>query len=151
MLSLARYVFALLIGLFAMEQVGRYKPGENLTGYGKKTVHAGRFVKLVGRTAAGAPEIEEAGDKEKAPAVLGVAQREVLESAPASSVDRLTEVMCTGGVARVLAGEEIKVGEQVRSGAEGKAKKSEAKEEQTLGVALSTAKESEYVEVQLRL
>lgn len=133
------------------EQIGRYKPGENLTGYAKENIEAGRFVAIKGRTTSGAIECEHAGDKAKAPTILGVSQRSALKASPASSQDRLFEVMVSGGVARVLAGAEVKVGEEVRSLAEGKAGVSEKKEEQTLGVALNTAKEGEYLEVQLRL
>jgi hypothetical protein len=131
------------------EQIGRYKPGENLTAYAKTSVEAGRFVKIVGRTAAGNVEVEHAGEKAAPFTVLGVTQRSASEGSPASSVDRLVEVMSGGGVARVQAKEEIKVGETVMAAANGQAMKAEAGKE--LGVALSTATTGNYVEVQLRL
>lgn len=130
------------------EQIARYKPGENLSGYAKADIVEGRFVKIVGKTAKGAYEIEHAGNKAAALTVLGVSQRSALSSLPAASQDRLVEVVNVGAVARVKTGEEIKVGEAVMSGAAGIAMKST---ENPLGVALSTAVAEAYVEVALRL
>jgi hypothetical protein len=148
MRTLFRIGLAMGLAVLMAEQIGRYKPGENLTVFAKKTCRAGRFVIIKGRTASGLVEVEEAGAAALPGTVIGVTQRSADESLPASSVDRTMEVMPLGsGVPRVLASEEIKVGEEVGAAAEGQAKKAT---EKTLGIALNTAKTGEYVEVLTR-
>jgi hypothetical protein len=129
------------------EQVARFKPGENLTVFAKKTVRAGRFVIIKGRTSTGVPEVEEAGAKATALTVLGVTQRSADESLPATSVDRLVEIVCEGFVARVEASAEIKPGEAAQATTEGRVGPGS---EVPLGICLNTAKNGEYAEILLR-
>lgn len=147
MKSLLRSLLALGLSVFLAEQIARYKPGENISVFAKKTVRAGRFVTLKGNRPDGTPEVEESAAKAKSLEVLGVTQRSADEASPAASVDRLTEIVTDGAVARVLASAEIKVGESVQATSEGRAGPGT---EQPLGIAMNTAKENEYVEVLLR-
>jgi hypothetical protein len=129
------------------EQLARFKPGENLSVYAKKTVRAGRFVTIKGRTPSGVPEVEESAAKAKSLEVLGVTQRSAEESLPTNAQDRLIEIVTEGAVARVLASAEIKPGESAQATAEGQVGPGA---EQPLGICLNTAKIGEYAEILLR-
>lgn len=129
------------------EQIARFKPGDNISVYAKKTLEAGRFVKVVGMTAKGSYEAEQGTNKMAPQLVFGVTQRSAAEGLPAASQDRLVEVVRPGSVARVEAGEEIKAGELVMCGANGVAMKST---ENPVGVAVSTAASGAFVEVDFR-
>ena len=129
------------------EQIARFKPGENLTVYAKKTIRAGRLVIIKGRTAQGSPEVEEAGAKAKPTEILGVTQRSADESLPATSVDRLVEIVGEGAVARIEASAEIKPGEPAQATTEGRVGPGS---EVPIGICLNTAKNGEYAEILLR-
>jgi hypothetical protein len=147
MARLLRFLFLIGVALGMAEQIARFKPGENITVYAKKTLRAGRFVTIKGRTASGVPEVEEAAAKAKSLEVLGVTQRSAEETSPAASVDRLVEIVGEGAVARVLASAEIKPGESAQATAEGQVGPGV---EAPLGICLNTAKAGEYAEVLLR-
>lgn len=103
-----------------MEQIGRFKPGENIPVFATNLIVAGRFVKIVGdKTAQGDYSAGHCGAGEYA---CGVSQRDSAPvSDPATSQERRVEVMRRGGIARVLAGADITAGEALKSDAVGRA------------------------------
>lgn len=130
------------------EVIARFKPGDNVSVFAKKTLAPGRMVKVVGITSKGAYEAEYATNKILPHLIFGVTQRGADEALDAAAQDRLVECVRQGSVARIETGEEIKAGEAVMCGANGVAMKST---ENPIGVALSTAASGKYVEVDLHL
>lgn len=144
-------MFALLYMIAAVlmaEVIARFKPGDNVSVFAKKTLEPGRFVKVVGRTAKGSYEAEHGTSKLAPHLIFGVTQRGALEALDAAAQDRLVECVRNGSIARVETGEEIKAGEAVMCGANGVAMKST---ENPVGIAVSTAASGKYVEVDLHL
>jgi hypothetical protein len=131
----------------AEEAGARFKPGENISVIAKKILHAGRFVKIVGATTRGSYEAEEATENFANP--FGVTQRESAdpEKQEATSVELLVECVRRNAVAWVLAEGEVKVGDEVQVGKEGKAKKL-AEKGIAVGRALGTGKDV-FVEVEI--
>jgi hypothetical protein len=130
------------------EVEGRFKPGENVSVQAAETLEGGRFVKISGaKTAKGSYPAKYAAEKSKAGLVFGVTQRSAASSLPADSKDRLIECMRPGSVVRVLTQGEVKVGEEVMVGAEGKAK---VATENPVGVALTTGADGVLIEVDFR-
>jgi len=130
------------------EAIARFKPGENISVFAKKTLEAGRFVKIVGVSSLGAYEAEVPAEKANPNIVFGVTQRSAAETLGAEDQDRLIECCRPDCVARVMADGEVKIGEEVMVGSEGKAKKTE-KGEGAVGIALSTGK-NVFIEVDFR-
>lgn len=103
-----------------MEQIARFKPGQNVPGFAATAVIAGRFVKISGnKTAQGDYSIAPCGAGQQA---FGVAEADsAATTQPSSSVERRVNVVRPGAIARVLAGADLAAGVAVASDATGKA------------------------------
>lgn len=135
-----------------MEQLPRFKPGQDVPAFAKTQVTAGRFVKIVDtKTAQGDYQIgqcDTAGEH-----AFGVAEQDSAPTTqPSSSVERRVNVT-KGSIARVLAGADINVttaAVPVKTDASGRAIP-QAGTGEILGYALHTADfdAGDYVEVDL--
>jgi Uncharacterized conserved protein (DUF2190) len=152
MRTIVKMLFALgaAVMMANAEQIARFKPGVSVSVYAKKTLEAGRLVKVVGRRSDGVYEAEHA-DKEMKSLPFGVTQRGAAEGLPEKAQDRLVEVVRRGAVARIEAGAEVKAGElvEVSTGGVVIPQDAEAKKGIAVGRALSTAKKEEFAEVDL--
>lgn len=112
-----------------MEKLARYKPGDNITGVPlAEDIVAGTFVMVV--EGAGTGGLSPQGDYVIKPASanlerpFGVAERSVDVSELADTdVDKRTNIVRRGAVARVLCEGAIKAGEEVYIAGAGKVKK----------------------------
>lgn len=135
------------------EQIGRFKPGENVTVRAKGgPLAAGRFVKVVSiQAGTGVYEAEHSVEADVG-RPFGVTQRSTNDPTVGAentrSVELLTECMRRGGIARVQVAAEVKVGEEVFITTEGKVKKWESGKN-AVGRALTTATNGNFVEVDL--
>jgi hypothetical protein len=103
-----------------MEQIARWKPGQNVPGFASTAVIGGRFVKIAGdKTSQGDYSIAPCGAGQQA---FGVAEQDSAPTTqPSSSVERRVNVVRPGAIARVLAGTDLAAGVAVASDANGKA------------------------------
>lgn len=127
------------------EQIGRFKPGENVSVFAATAISAGRFVTISGdKTARGDYSGGHAG---AAGWALGVSQRDsAATTEPAHSQERLVEVM-RGGIARVEVGTGgLTAGAAVKSDAAGKAV-AQGGSGVILGYACETAVAGEFAEI----
>jgi hypothetical protein len=132
------------------EQIGRFKPGENLPVFASELLPAGRLV-IIGadKTAQGDYSAKLAGANATRGTVLGATQRESGPTTDAATAwTRRVEIQ-TGGVVRVKASAAITAGEEVQVSGSGEVKKWAA-EKNSVGVALNTVAENGYVEVLLK-
>lgn len=132
------------------EVIARFKPGDNVSVYAKKTLAAGRLVKVVGITSKGSYEAEHA-DKEQKTRPFGVTQRSADEGLDAAAQDRLVECVRRGSIARIEAGAEVTAGTEVEVGTGGTVIPidAEGKKGIAVGRAVSTAKKEAFAEVDL--
>ena len=103
------------------EQIARFNPGDNIPGYAKAQLNAGRFVAVVGaKTTQGDYPLEHAAAGTSHP--FGVCEA---DSGPTTqdsySIERRVNVIRPGAVARVVAGEDLDALDEVAVGATGKA------------------------------
>lgn len=143
-------IFYAIAALLMAEVIARFKPGDNVSVYAKKSLVAGRLVKVVGITSKGSYEAEHA-DKEQKSLPFGVTQRSADEALDAAAQDRLVECVRRGSIARIEAGSEVKAGEQVEIGTGGVVVPidAEGKKGIAIGRAVSTAKKEAFAEVDL--
>lgn len=131
------------------EQIGRFKPGENIPVFAVEQLPAGRLVYIsADKTTNGDYSAKLATDNIAANKILGATQR---DSGPttdsATAWTRRVEVQ-TDGVVRVMAAAGITAGEEVYCSGEGKVKKLAA-EKLSCGVAMNTVETGQYAEVLL--
>lgn len=118
----------------------------------KERLRAGRFVKYDGKSAQGDRTVIHAPENSTVNQVRGVTQRDTSDPkavpAPAPHDNELrAAIVRADSIVRVLAEGEVKDGEEVMVGKEGKAKKlGEGKN--AVGLAMSTGKDA-FIEVEL--
>lgn len=132
------------------EQIGRFKPGENLPVFGEEQLLAGRLVAISStKTTQGDYQCKHAGANVTRDEIIGCVQRDTGPTTdPANSWTRRTEVQ-VGGVVRVLAAGAITAGKTVYCSGEGKVKEIAA-EKNAIGVCMATVAEGKYAEVLLK-
>lgn len=131
------------------EQIGRFKPGQNIPVFAEVELPAGRLV-IIGaaKTSQGDYSAKLAGANATAPTILGATQRTSGPTTdPATSWTRRVEIQ-TGGVVRIKAAGAITAGKEVYVSGSGEVKEWESGKN-SVGVCMTTAVENGIAEVKL--